>query len=852
MHVLTQIASRLRTPLLSLLLLGLLAAPSLAQDAQVQIIHNSPDPAAAVVDIYIEETDGTAVTDLQDVAFRTATGFLSLPAGDYNIFVAGPESGGSGDAVAGPVPVTLAAGTNYTVVANGVLDPSNFDGAGNSIGFALDVAADARPTVDSNDGDVEIRAVHGSPDAPTVDVLANGGAFVDDASYGDITGYLGAPAEEVTLDVTPGNDNNTVVASFDVDLAPFADQPLTVVASGFLTPGNQTPSPVAPFTLIAVAADGAVIDLGAVRVQVIHNAPDPGAETVDVYVDGALLPALDDFTFQSATPFIDLDSGVRSIAVAPGTSTDVGDALATFDLQVDANASLSIIASGVLDPSGFASNPDGTPIAFELLVAGDAREASSDMSEVDFRIVHGSPDAPTVDALARAVTPLADDASYTDITPYLTVPAADYTVDVTPGDRSDVVASFTAPLSTLGGGAATVLASGFLDPSANQSGPAFGLIAVLADGTVLTLPATTFPLVINEIDADDSGTDDEEFIELYNTSDEASVVLDPYLLVLFNGNATDDVSYLTQDLSGASVPPNGFYVVGNAAVNPDVTVPGNSIQNGADAVGLYRADASAFPDGTTPTTTGLEDAFVYGTGDSDDADLLAALGETVQYDEDENGNKDTESIQRFPDGSENIVITTPTPSTQNLPVEFGAFTASLDGSDVILQWTTLSETNNARFDIQQRSGDAAFATVGETLGQGTTTEATNYSFRVGDLTAGTYQFRLRQVDVDGGESFSESLTVTVGLQEAFSLETIRPHPVQATSTAMLQVERAQEVTAELFDLLGRKVQTVYRGMVNPSTPVTLSVSSDQLQSGAYFLRVTGDDFRTTQRVTIVR
>jgi len=194
-----------------------------------------------------------------------------------------------------------------------------------------------------------------------------------------------------------------------------------------------------------------------------------------------------------------------------------------------------------------------------------------------------------------------------------------------------------------------------------------------------------------------------------------------------------------------------------------------------------------------------------------------------------------------------------TPGGDNpLPVEFGAFTASLDGAAVVLQWTTLSETNNARFDIQQRSGDAAFATVGETLGQGTTTEATNYSFRVGDLTAGIYQFRLRQVDVDGGESFSETLTVTVGLQEAFSLETIRPHPVQATSTAMLQVERAQEVTAELFDLLGRKVQTVYRGMVNPSTPVTLSVSSDQLQSGAYFLRVTGDDFRTTQRVTIVR
>ena len=45
------------------------------------------------------------------------------------------------------------------------------------------------------------------------------------------------------------------------------------------------------------------------------------------------------------------------------------------------------------------------------------------------------------------------------------------------------------------------------------------------------------------------------------------------------------------------------------------------------------------------TDAGLVDAVVYGTSDADDAGLLAALGQTTQWDENENGAKDTESLQ---------------------------------------------------------------------------------------------------------------------------------------------------------------------------------------------------------------
>jgi len=85
-----------------------------------------------------------------------------------------------------------------------------------------------------------------------------------------------------------------------------------------------------------------------------------------------------------------------------------------------------------------------------------------------------------------------DDAKYSDITPYLSVPPTAYTLNITPGnDNSLIVASYSVDLSTLGGGAAVVLASGFLDPSTNQNGAAFALIGVLADGTVIVFGNTT-------------------------------------------------------------------------------------------------------------------------------------------------------------------------------------------------------------------------------------------------------------------------------------------------------------------------------------------------------------------------
>jgi hypothetical protein len=45
------------------------------------------------------------------------------------------------------------------------------------------------------------------------------------------------------------------------------------------------------------------------RVQVIHNSADAAAAVVDVYINGGAQPAINDFAFRTATPFIDLTPG---------------------------------------------------------------------------------------------------------------------------------------------------------------------------------------------------------------------------------------------------------------------------------------------------------------------------------------------------------------------------------------------------------------------------------------------------------------------------------------------------------------------------------------------------------------
>lgn len=458
-----------------------------AQTARIQVIHNCADLNAASVDVYVN--GGLAIPDF---GFRTATPFIDLPSGtDLEIGIAPGNSSGPGDALFTQT-FNLADGETYIAVASGTLGLGGYNPA---TPFTIEVFAGARESAQGAGTDV--LALHGSTDAPMVDVFESAvvsTTIIDDFSYGDFAGYLELPTLDFTLQVRTA-DNSTIVAAYAAPLQTLGLQgaALTVLASGFLNPAANSNGPA--FGLwVALPSGGPLVELPSAaiptaRIQAIHNSADAAAAEVDVYLNGGLL--LDNFAFRTATPFVDVQAGVDlTLSIAPANSSSVADAIADFNYNLPEGGSFILVANGIVSASGY--NP-ATP--FDIYVAADARESAQGPG-TDVLVLHGCTDAPTVDVFESAVvsTTIVDDISYGEFAGYLELPTLDFTLQVRTADGLTTVATYAAPLSTLGleGAALTVLASGFLNPGSNSNGPAFGLwVALPSGGALVELPVAT-------------------------------------------------------------------------------------------------------------------------------------------------------------------------------------------------------------------------------------------------------------------------------------------------------------------------------------------------------------------------
>ncbi|MFN4257075.1 MAG: DUF4397 domain-containing protein, partial [Saprospiraceae bacterium] len=217
--------------------------------ASVQIIHNSPSPT---VDIYIN-----GQRTITNFAFRTAAGFLSLPAErDLRISVAPAPSSSVNDAIFNTtlnLDEVNSLSSSYVVTAAGVVGNSG------ATAFNLFVKENARETA-NNANNVAIQVFHGVTDAPEVDViLPNGTVLFDNISFGEYSDYVFVPAGTYTLYLTPANDNSTVLAAYILNAQdplgiPVNGGALTVFASGFL---NGVPG----FGLFAARSAGLVYPL---------------------------------------------------------------------------------------------------------------------------------------------------------------------------------------------------------------------------------------------------------------------------------------------------------------------------------------------------------------------------------------------------------------------------------------------------------------------------------------------------------------------------------------------------------------------------------------------------------------
>ena len=479
--------------LLTTIAMGFGIFSSFAQIARVQVIHNSADLAAQTVDVWLDNT-----LLLDNFAFRTASQFIDAPAGTpFTIGIAPANSTNSSQSIAF-FPVTLAANETYVVVANGIVSPSGYAPA---TPFNLHIYNMGRETA-SNSSNTDVLVFHGATDAPIVDVVGVGaGTLVNNLAYAQFSnGYLELPVADYNVQIR-NQAGTDVVAEYLTPLQTLnlGGEALVVVASGFLNPANNSNgpafglyvSPVSGGSLIALPSS----PITTARVQVIHNSADAAAQTVDVWLNNTLL--IDNFAFRTASPFIDAPAGSSfTIGIAPANSTSSSQSIATFPVTLNGNGKYIVVANGIVSATGYSPNNP-----FSLYVHPTAREIGTSSSNTDVLVFHGATDAPTVDVVATGNGLLVDDLAYTEFAGYLSLPTNNYELLLTDSAGATPIAKFGAPLSALNlqGAAITVLASGFVNPSANSNGPAFGLYAATAaGGALVALPVLPTPSGLNE------------------------------------------------------------------------------------------------------------------------------------------------------------------------------------------------------------------------------------------------------------------------------------------------------------------------------------------------------------------
>ncbi|MDX1439605.1 MAG: T9SS type A sorting domain-containing protein, partial [Rubricoccaceae bacterium] len=95
-------------------------------------------------------------------------------------------------------------------------------------------------------------------------------------------------------------------------------------------------------------------------------------------------------------------------------------------------------------------------------------------------------------------------------------------------------------------------------------------------------------------------------------------------------------------------------------------------------------------------------------------------------------------------------------------------------------------------------------------------------------------------------------SLTSGNPQVYMRSPAYPNPFNPQSQFELSVVDEQRVTAELFNVVGQRVATLFSGTVQVGQSQRVTIDGAGLPSGMYLVRITGERFTDTFRVTLLK
>ena len=197
-----------------------------------------------------------------------------------------------------------------------------------------------------------------------------------------------------------------------------------------------------------------------------------------------------------------------------------------------------------------------------------------------------------------------------------------------------------------------------------------------------------------------------------------------------------------------------------------------------------------------------------------------------------------------------------------LPIQLASLTGSaVSGQGVLLQWSTLSETDSYGFEVQKsltQAGGYESIPGSFVRGHGTTTVPQSYRYTDNAPGTGTVYYRLKQLDLDGTFRYSDGIAVDVASGIAgkefpteFSLGQSYPNPFNPSTNIRYGLPRNAFVTLEVFSTLGQRVATLINEQQEAGYH-EVTFNAARLSSGAYFYTITAGDYHASRKLVLLK
>jgi len=182
-------------------------------------------------------------------------------------------------------------------------------------------------------------------------------------------------------------------------------------------------------------------------------------------------------------------------------------------------------------------------------------------------------------------------------------------------------------------------------------------------------------------------------------------------------------------------------------------------------------------------------------------------------------------------------LSVPQAGAMILPVTWGPVDVKHIRSQNHVSWSTYTEINNDRFEVERRSASQQeWVAVGAVDASGDSDMMSSYSFIDDDISADANYYRIKQVDLDGRFDYSPVVHTRSDVEQEVG---IFPNPTSDQITIRQNASADSGTPYQIYDVLGNLVDVTFERLTDTSIKADLTL----LKTGVYFLQLPNGESR---------